>query len=354
MNINKKIILASVGAALLLMLVFAVVMLYRGIRQFGVAEQNLANTRTQLNTFYKKDPFPDGKNVAVVTNNTGLMKGWVRDIVDVAKRKQVDPAETKSPSVFINMLAKIRNGLYSRAKQNGTVIGSEDFGFGFDSYVRGDPATADYVPRLIQQLLIVNEICNILIDEKVKEIHSVRREEFEGVRQQAAVQGVKGPARPGGSTARGSAQLSLRRASTIEPGQPNTAAGDFEENAIAAKIRFTFEFSAKEASIINILNRLAQNEMFIVVTALDVETADAAQPGSAAETKSADEAQVKSPLAALLLGGGSSEGVQSAEAETTVKAPPKRVPSREERVVYGGKKEQPAKVHLELEVYRFK
>ena len=48
MNTNKKIILAVAGGILLLVFVFAAIMLFRGIRQFGVAEDNLATARSQL------------------------------------------------------------------------------------------------------------------------------------------------------------------------------------------------------------------------------------------------------------------------------------------------------------------
>jgi hypothetical protein len=42
-------------------------------------------------------------------------------------------------------------------------------------------------------------------------------------------------------------------------------------------------------------------------------------------------------------------------AADAAKAPAfQRTPSREERVIFGGKVEKTSKVHLELEVYRFK
>ncbi len=351
MNVNKKIVLIAVGSVLLLLFLFAAVMLFRGIRQFGTAEQDLANARNQLDTFYKKKPFPTAQNIAIVAKNSELMEEWMRDMVDVAKRNQVDPAETRSPSVFINELAKIRNGLQQRAKLSKVKIDSE-FGFGFDRYVKGEPATPDYVPRLIQQLLIVNEICGILIDEQVSEISSVRREQFEGARSSANSPGRRGrPAKR--RTAQGSAPVSMRRASTIDPSAPNPAAGEFEdEDSIDTKIKFSFDFAAREDKLIQILNRLAQNEMFIVVTCVDIEAQEpvSEKPVPAKRAAVGRTNAALDPLGALLNVSPSGAATQEEE-----KAPLyKRVPSREERIVFGEKVEKPAQVHLELEVYRYK
>ena len=274
MNSNKKIALIAGGVILLLLFVFAGVMLFRGIRQFGTAEKNLASARSQLNSFYKRDPFPVGKNVATVRKNSEMMDEWLQDIVDVAKRKQVDPAETRSPSVFINMLAKIRNGLQAKAKHEGIGV-SEEFGFGFDRYVAGQPATADHVPRLIQQLLIVNEICGILIDEKVKDISMITREQFEGVSLSSST-GARRVVRRRPTVRRtggeGSPARNLRRAAELAAGAADTTAGQFDDESTYAKMKFSFDFSAREANVLNILNRIAQNEMFIVITAVDIES----------------------------------------------------------------------------------
>ena len=355
MNTNKKIVLAAAGGVLLLVFVFAAIMLFRGIRQFGVAEENLATARSQLDGFYKRKPFPSRENVGTTKSNVELMEGWMRDIVDVAKRKQVEPDATKSPSVFINMLAKVRNSLQSKAKQTGLVIDPK-FGFGFDRYVKGEPATTDFVPRLIQQLMIVNGICNVLIDEKAKGIEAIEREQFDGVRGTAVrasrggrTRTSRGSARSSRGAARSPASSIMRRASLIAPVTPDAMTGGFTDDSLDSSLKFVFTFSAKQESLLQILNRLARHEMFIVVTSVDIESQEPASvAGSAGSEKKTGRTQ-----APTLLPHGF--GVTAADSPKVEKKPAfVSTPSRQERVVLGGKLEQPVKVRMELEVYRFK
>lgn len=347
MNNNKKIILAAAGGVLLLVFVFAAIMLFRGIRQFGVAEQNLASARSQLDSFYKRDPFPSVENVSQTKGNVEVMRQWMRDIIDVAKRKQVEPDSTKSPSVFINMLAKVRDSLQSKAKQNGLAVEPE-FGFGFDRYVKGEPATTDFVPRLIQQLMIIDDICNVLIEEKAKAIISIEREEFDGVRSASARPSRGGRSGSGRSTTRGAAASELLRASTIAAGKPDDMTGEFRDDALDSNMKFVFNFMAKEESLLNILNRLARLEMFIVVTSVDVEGTTPEPETEAAMTKT----KAGRGSASTLPPGFTS--VDAGEKKPESKAEFVQTPSRQERVILGGQVEQPVKVRMELEVYRFK
>jgi len=348
MNINKNIIIASVGGVLLLLLVFAGVMLFRGIHQFGQAEKDLVAKRGQLDGYYRKNPFPSADNVKIVRENVRLMEEWMRDIIDLAKRKQVEPDVTKSPSAFVNMLSQVRNDLLSKAQKAGVQMNPE-FAFGFGPYCDGHPATADFVPRLIQQLVIVDGVCSILIDEKAKEIHTIERELFDGVG--SIVSGsapATGRTRGGRPAARafpqGSSVTGMLRASKVPPAAADKMAGELVEGQLASNMKFVFEFSARETSLINILNKLAMSEMFIVVTSVDIEVAEDV-------LKKDDKAEV-SPAAVRLPFG---LNPVPDEAEEKPKTPDfKRTLSRQERVVCGGKAELPARIRIELEVYRFK
>lgn len=352
MNINKNIIIAGIGGVLLILLIFAAVMLFRGINQFGEAERNLVAKRGQLDGYYRKEPFPSADNVKIIKDNVSLLEEWIRSISDLAKRQQVEPDATKSPSAFVNMLSQVRNDLHSKAKKEGVQIEPE-FAFGFGPYCEGQPATADFVPRLIQQLVIVDGVCKILIDEKAKEIHLIERDLFDGVPDAAA----GGAAEAGPRAARGGRRPSataapsatgLVRASKISPAAADKQAGELIEGELASKMKFVFEFSAKESALINILNRLAMNEMFVVVTSVDIETAD--EPLS--DQDKTEPAAANAPASLMLPFGLTPEAGAS---EVKTKAPElKRPPSRQERVICGGKAELPARIRIEFEVYRFK
>lgn len=354
MNVNKKIVFAGVGGVLLLLFIFAAIMLFKGIRQFGEAERNLASARTSLDGFYRKNPFPSPGNIKLINENVASMQDWIRGIVDFAKRKQVDPAETRSPSVFNNMLGKVKNELQIKGQSAGVVI-SDDFGFGFDRYMAGDQATAEHVPRLIQQLLIVNDIAKILIEEKAKEIRTIEREKFDGAGVTLTTAKRRGRSRSR-STPRGGKPVaaSQQRASAIKPSPANDMTGAFTEDDLDSKMKFVFEFAAKEQSMLNILNRLAKNEMFIVVTSVDVEgTVEAPAKKAPTTSRRPGAVDAANPLAGLFATQTVAAPAEGAETVAT-KSTYKRVPPREARVVFGGKKEQPSVVRIELEVYRFK
>lgn len=361
MNVNKKIVFAGVGGVLLLLFIFAAIMLAKGISQFKATERRLASTRTSLDGLYRKKPFPSPGNIKTINENVESMQDWTRGVVDFAKRKQVDPAETRSPSVFNNMLGKVKNELQVKGRSAGVEI-SDEFGFGFDRYMAGDQATAEHVPRLIQQLLIVNDICRILIEEKTKEIHSVQREKFDGAGVTVSTPSSRN--RTGRTSRRGrnnrppaggsSRSANLTPASSIGAAEANDMTGKFANDDLDSKMKFVFEFSAREHGMLNILNRLAKNEMFIVVTSVDVEgAADAPDDDDVASKK---PGAIKSrPIARLPFAFGGKPAVTDANSEPVAsKSTYKRVPPREARVMFGGKKEQPSRVRLELEVYRFK
>lgn len=353
MNVNKKIVLTAVGGVLLVVLVFAAVMLFRGIRQFSVAEANLSSARKTLESFYRKQPFPSADNVKIVNRDVSAKQGWIRDVTDFIKRKQVDPDATKSPSVFINMLGETKNRLWKKGKQSGVVFsGDEDFAFGFGRYVQGEPATADYVPRLIQQLMIVDEICSILLDEKVKEIMTVGREEFEGAKNDSA---RRQPAGRGSRREEGrAANAGLARVSTLPPASADVMAGEFVDDSLSAKLKFTFEFMAKESSLLNILNRLARSEMFVVVTSVEVEAPDR---GTAFVLKADDGSrpdEARQPAGAFAFSFNNPGGAEANDQKKELKPSARRPLLRQERVVFGGKVEQPARIRLDVEVYRFK
>jgi hypothetical protein len=105
------------------------------------------------------------------------------------------------------------------------------------------------------------------------------------------------------------------------------------DDALYSKQRFVLEFQSGEAALCNILNRLASDPMFAVVTGLKLE-------------KKADDVAVSS---LAVDGGAQRAAAPDADAPAGTETPPRR-----DRVVSGPERDVPLSVRIELDVYRFR
>jgi hypothetical protein len=312
----------TIGSIVLLVLIAASgFLLFRGVSSLNAIAAALAKSRDKLNGIYELTPFPSRGNVAKVRENVAKLEVLFRELIEVVSQNQVEPSGT-SPSTFMSDLANRRNQLQAQAALAGTTL-PKDLGFGFETYFAAGsllPA-ADDVPRLAQQLIIVEKLVAVLFEEKVGELASVEREEFE-VRAGAA-----GPS-PGRSRSR-----RLPTGASPAASKQSQPAGLMETNSLYAKLHFTIEFKAREKTLTAVLNRLAKHEMFIVVTGVEV-------------TKSAPDVKEVAVEAAA------EDAAEPAATETKI-AKPAKLLKRQERIVAGLPVEALSKVVLDLDVYRF-
>lgn len=341
-----KKILISVGVVVILVLVgFAGFLLYRGYREFSMASVKLGQFTSQRRSYYDKEPFPSAENLQREKENVDVLNGWVDRLLESLRRGQVEPQRV-TPSGFRKVFNDTQQALLARARSNGIEVG-EGFAFGFDHYATGELPVPTDVPRLTQQLAIIEEICKIFFEEGVGEIVFIERDEFEG-----GPTDVGAPGSPSSSSRR--TRPGVRRPSRPGGSPSQTArsdAGILKEGALFSQLHFQFGLESKEAPLLAALNRLAAHDMFVVIGSVSFEkTADDVR---AAVTEKA-EPKVGRPVARaglldVLNGVESGEGAASAQPE----AVPRPFVSRHERVVSGPELEQPMRVNLELDVYRF-
>jgi hypothetical protein len=179
------------------------------------------------------------------------------------------------------------------------------------------------VPRLTQQLKIVQALCEVLYAARITELRGIGREEFEvdavvgaGARADAPVVRRRGEAAP--------ASLNVVSAS----------AGTVPEGQLFGSWHFVLLLSAKNAALINVLNGLARCPSFAVVTHVDV-------TGESALFRRSGEAPPPARRAPA------ASGTQPGEALKETAS----VLSRDERVVCGH--DTPLTVRMELDVYQF-
>ena len=329
----KRNILIIVGVIVALLLIgLCTVLLFRGISKLDEKEKELARKKTEHEIFYKNNPFPSKQNAEQEKKNVEVLEEAIGKLAGRLKADEVKVVPT-TPSAFMSLLGSKRRELGGMADQNGAGLPANS-AFGFERYCLPDsplPPPAE-LPVLSQQLTIIEQVCGILFQGKVKEITKITRDELD--RPGPGVVPAGGGNRPGGA---GSASSSSRN-----------AAAKTEDKPPFTKLHFVFEFKAKERSILYVLNRIASSKIFMVVTGLKLEKEfpdilDVRAAGTAAgerpERSSGDDDD--DPVAA------------AAHTATNALAISDRALPRDKRLMSGLKMEKPMKVTMFLEVYKF-
>lgn len=322
---RKKLWLSLFWGGLFLLMVGSGALLYFSLQRFLRESGKLSEVKANLEALYKMAPFPSPSNVEMEKKNLATLQTSLADLQSSLAKNQVEPAELKQPTVFMESFWQTQKDLISHAKSTGVALPA-DFGFGLDAYLKGMPPKPDHVPRLMQQLTVIKSLCDVLFAAKVSAIDAVGREEFEGDEESGSdAGGGSGSSAPasGRRTRRGggdAAATDMRLNVSIE----NPQAGMMEPGALFSKMRFVLVFKGKEESVLKALNYLAAHEMFIVVNRV---------------TWNAPRDQVT--IRKRVIGQEAAVGAGLAPAES----------GKESRVVSG--RESTLTVRLDLDVYRF-
>jgi len=327
MVITKKSIILSVGGILAVgVLGVASYLLYSGISEFARTQDSLRNTKMELERYYAQDPFPSPANVAIEARNVASQEDWFTRIMASLRRGQITSSD-RSPSIFIRTLDKSKPRLRACAETNGVEL-AEGCEFGFARYFAGGERPGpDDVPRLTEQMAIVEELVTVLFEEKVSRLERVQREEFEGavtVKTRPVAGGGLRPVRPGAGLRKPRPSRSGKGGQGALSARPGT--GIIEKGALFGRYHFVLEFQAAESTVWRVLNRYASHELFVITTGVwlhkgheDVKASPPAAPQGDSETP--------------VLGAGA---------------------YKRERLVSGPQLEQPMSVTIELDVYKFK
>jgi hypothetical protein len=290
---KRRLILLGVAAVTLLLLVAAVILLVLEIRSLQKVKNELEDAQISLDRHYSSDPFPAQTNVAAVLRNCEEILQWRRDLVAGLSEGQVLPDKNKTPAAFINELSDARIRLVNSGGA-GVVDGAFAFGFGRYFEATAVPPDRKDVPRLVQQLRMIETVTGILFEEKISRLSAVERETFEVV------------GRGGGSV----------------------SAGLLAEGANYARFHYQFSFEAGERALNAVLNRLASLKPLAVVTEVRI-------------TKVAPDVVLPS------FEEDEERGLGSVQISTNA------LP-RDARIVSGLELAQPVSVELELDIYWFR
>jgi hypothetical protein len=335
---TAKIVIAAGCAIGGILFLGAGFVLYRGIVRFHTAKADLDVAKRNLAGYYDAKVFPSNGNVKQELDNAEQLDVWFNDLMSTLEKGNVVSSE-RSPSKFIGVSEAVRKRLVAEGQRSGAELPTpaQSFAFGFDRYSGTGtlPKPAD-VPRLMEQLAIINRLTMVMFNNRIKSISKIERDEFEDstgpVNENASGESNRRPRR-GGSSSRTTRSPSSRASSASKTSVKK--AGIIGDDDLFAKLHFAFEFRAKESALVGILNALSTPPMFLVVTSLSVkkDTPELVPMVPEVEDERAE-----------LSGFG----------DTTAKA----APEEEQKLgpnypVCGIKMEIPMEIRLELDVYKF-
>jgi len=336
---TAKIIVSVACAIGAVMFLAAGIVLYRGICRFNTAREDLEKVKRNLASYYEAPIFPSRENVVRELANAKQADAWFDELMATLRRGNVESDE-RSPSKFINVSETVRRRLTDEAKTAGTDLPSaaQAFAFGFDRYSgTGTLPKPQDVPRLTEQLVIVNRICLVMFKNRVKAVTKIERDEFEDASEAGQVTGG-----PEAAPRRRSSRRSAGRSGAAGPDADMTPkssrqqAGTIGENDLFARFHFALEFRAKASALVDLLNELSAHSMFVVVTSLSL-----SKPSPELVPEVVDP-QAGSP-------GGAGFGATRTAAVAA--ATPQLGPNYP---VCGIEMEIPMDIRLELDVYKFR
>jgi hypothetical protein len=305
-------IIIAVAVLLSLLFLGAVALVVLKFRDFAGAEAVLKADKDRLQILYSRNPFPSPANLKLERENITVIKQELVELQGAMGTGQVEPV-VQRPERFITQFFETQRDLLTRATSSGITV-PKMFDFGFGRHMKGDlPATID-VPRLTQQLKIVETLCLILYNGNISSLDALSRQEFEV----DAAPGAKPAAGAKGKPAVSAGEIDVRN--VVDPG-----AGLVPSGQLYGRWRFQVQFKGRESAVMKILNGLACSSIFAVVTRVEIK----------GEDKLFDRKE----------GGGAKEAApEGATEKETIK-------SRDYRVVCG--RENILTVKMDLDVYQF-
>lgn len=309
-----KIIIGVVIAVAVVLVGFSAYIVGSGLTSAKHMREDRDSAVNKLEGLHRENPFPSQENIDKETATLAQLKAWHDRLLAEMKKGGVDTSDITSTISFNSRReAVLRELRESGVTDAGTRIVPPDYNFGFDRYKDGDLPNKNDVPRLGRQLYMMQALVKEFYAAKIDRITACSRVEFEGQ-----------------DTEDEFSQFSCKRSMN---------GVDFDCQS------FTFEIDGREASLVELLNRIGAMPMFAVVTKVDVSKRgpDFAMPPSREEAERNARGGEPSRI---------SFGDQPEE-DPAAKAVNARPPSRRSRLVSGRNREAPLHAVISIDVFTF-
>lgn len=266
------------------------ILFFKALSTSREAAQQRDSAYEQLKSLYQAKVFPKDENIKRIKDDKKELEDWESNVSNFLAKASIR-ADDLTPVRFKQALQKTVQTLAS--KKSPLLLKSyvvEGFKFGFDRYL-GDsdslPQTAD-VPKLAQQLQIIQAVVTELYEANIIKLTSVEREVFEADATEKTARAGR-PTRPSAAASRPGQR---------NPVTPGPVASDGLSPVLSSLLtrqRLTFGFQSKPSALMNALNRLAAMDAFAVISSVEFTKAGdsigAAEERKKSTVKSSDEAK---------------------------------------------------------------
>lgn len=324
MQSRRKMIIVAMAVVLGLLFLGAMTLVVLKFRDFAGAEAVLKADKERLQALYSRNPFPSAANLKLERENITVLKDELVELQQAMGEGQVEPV-VQRPERFITQFFETERDLLTRAAASGIAV-PKQFDFGFGMHMKGDLPATIYVPRLTQQLKIVEALCLILYNANITSLDALSRQEFEAGAGPAASSAARAPKPKKGKGDVPSVAGEIQVKNVVEP-----KAGLVPDGQLYGSWRFQFQFKGRETAVMKVLNGLAASSIFAVVTRLEIKGDERLFDRKEGET--------------MVPKGPAPEGAEGVAVE---KEAPK---GRDYRVVCG--RENVLTVKMEVDVYQF-
>jgi hypothetical protein len=250
--VKKHIIFVISGAIAVVLLLMAILHLASSAKSFKKEKNSLKGAVARLQQLHSRNPYPSVENVKKEEENVANLLQAYSSLSDNLRRGQVEEEKMEAAD-FMPLLEKTLRNIRSRF-DDARVGVPANFTFGFDKYAGGQLPDPEDIPRLVQQLRIVEALCNILAFSGISDLSSISRDVFETGGESSA------PARTG---------RAARRSEEPAPSAGPAAQKGMEDVPYSTQ-SFNFVFKAREHALFGVLNQLASDKMFIVVRSITI------------------------------------------------------------------------------------
>jgi hypothetical protein len=271
MDPKQKLIFGVIAGGCTAAIVALAVLLFGQIGAMNEAHDARENAASEIRGYYSETPYPSKANRDVREQDAATYNA----VADAARALLAHPLEYpkgESPSQFVTRVADTIHGLDARKNaarveifdgiaNNKAAAAEPGMDYSFGRYVqKGElPKEAD-VPRLAHQFAVIEHVCDMLLDAGALDITQVTRDMFDAATAPAEEE----------TASRRNNRRNTRR-NTKEEKKPAATGIELPEelakDGVSAEA-FSVTFRANYASVAKIMNMLAEDELFVVVTDL--------------------------------------------------------------------------------------
>ncbi len=209
-------------------------------------KHDLDEKRTTLEEMRGSKPYPSQENADLLRKDRERLTKQYEALRAAVSKSEVKVPDDLSPIMFQRLLYQMWDSWQQSAANAGVKL-PEKFTFGFSRYLTTTPCTdvkgddkvcARRLRLLMKELLVVEKVTDLLIRNRVEDIHAIRR---------AEVEQNPGPDALG-------------------------AVAEGEPSSVYQTLPFEFQFSCGTPNLRAVLNGLSHSEYFFIVRSLTVST----------------------------------------------------------------------------------